>query len=672
MAAAALVGLCLWIPAELAGIRSAVVPVLHMDGAFQTFNGLLRLSDGQVPGRDFFPYLGAGPLLLLFPLYALLGSTVTSSVFASTFATLVALEVTFALLAVLVFRPRSWLFPLSAALVPVVSVYFASDVMRRLTPLNLDVVIELAEPGNSLRPLRAFAPYLLVLAVLAITSTVRSQTWRSILFGTTCGALAAVWSNDYALVSASVMLLALSFHGALTPRWRLRHFALLWGSAGIGLLATGLLVTAGNFSAYLRYNLVDVRGDQYWYFGPWTTQSRINTPGDLVAAFRAEGLLLSVAVLALVLVTAMIRRDKQSGLLAYLGCSLLLGGLAASVGGHVGGYFSPFRLWAGLTLCLLVLKLLADVFLTVEARTPRLTSGARKKLVKGVAIAASLGIAIASVSVAVQATADQRSLRQDLRANNGFVYDEQFGGYLDSAFSQHLSLNPGSREDLLEEYAGLMTAKVGPRTDLPVDSVIHALGSQRAEYAAALGQTPQTVVTSSPGIGSGEWIGWNISANWWFYRDLFRSYLPEQTSPTTILWRPSPERRGAGPAVPCHVRSDGVEIYPPVRGLYEVTVYYEGPGAGSRTFSMIRNGINQAMGADGFVALDPSATSQSLPVYADEAGDITMSLKDVGRQTDEPVTTIQACTAARVLTPSTSQADDIYAPIFAAARTPQG
>ena len=53
------------------------VPTWHMDGAFQTASGLYRLADGQVPGRDFFPYLGIAPVLLLYPVFALLGGELT-------------------------------------------------------------------------------------------------------------------------------------------------------------------------------------------------------------------------------------------------------------------------------------------------------------------------------------------------------------------------------------------------------------------------------------------------------------------------------------------------------------------------------------------------------------------------------------------------------------------
>lgn len=64
------------------------VPTFHLDGAFQTASGLFRLDAGQLPGRNFFPYLGIGPLFLLYPIFKLSGSCLTSSVFSAKFITL--------------------------------------------------------------------------------------------------------------------------------------------------------------------------------------------------------------------------------------------------------------------------------------------------------------------------------------------------------------------------------------------------------------------------------------------------------------------------------------------------------------------------------------------------------------------------------------------------------
>src|SRR3954451_22069902 len=67
VALVALLLLDLAIPLAYARQSSLVLPTMHLDGSFQTASGLFRLESGQWPGKDFFPYLGIGPVMALFP-----------------------------------------------------------------------------------------------------------------------------------------------------------------------------------------------------------------------------------------------------------------------------------------------------------------------------------------------------------------------------------------------------------------------------------------------------------------------------------------------------------------------------------------------------------------------------------------------------------------------------
>ena len=137
------------------------VPTWHMDGAFQTASGLYRLADGQWPGRDFFPYLGIAPVLVLYPVFALLGGELTDTVFAARFVALLTFEAVVGILAVLVagrrpLRALAW-GAAGAALLVVVAELVAPGLWGAWNGL----LGAAALPGNSLRPIRGFAPYLL-------------------------------------------------------------------------------------------------------------------------------------------------------------------------------------------------------------------------------------------------------------------------------------------------------------------------------------------------------------------------------------------------------------------------------------------------------------------------------------------------------------------------------
>jgi len=67
-------------------ITSLYTPTGHLDGAFQTASALFRLSNQETLAKDFFFYLGIGPLYLLYPFFKLAGANLAASVLVSFFS----------------------------------------------------------------------------------------------------------------------------------------------------------------------------------------------------------------------------------------------------------------------------------------------------------------------------------------------------------------------------------------------------------------------------------------------------------------------------------------------------------------------------------------------------------------------------------------------------------
>ena len=163
-----------------------------------------------------------------------------------------------------------------------------------------------------------------------------------------------------------------------------------------------------------------------------------------------------------------------------------------------------------------------------------------------------------------------------------------------------------------------------------------------------------------------EWVTWNLSANWWFYRTLFQGYAPEQTSPNTLVWhRDVP---ATWDAVPCRVRDSAIEVDAPSAGMYEVTLKYRGPGRNARAYTMVQNNINMVLTGEGFVALDPGATTQQVPVMVQDAGSgsTVLPLRDVSSG-DDPITTLLSCSASSVTVPEGAETMTVFSRLF---RTP--
>ncbi|RBY89828.1 hypothetical protein [Blastococcus sp. TF02A-26] len=620
------------------------VPTFHLDGAFQTVSGLLRIADGEWPGRDFFPYLGIGPVLAIYPVFALRGGDLADSVFSSHFVTLVAFQFLVGVVAALVFSRRRGLAMVWGMVVPTVLVAVTNFWPSMWWASAGDLAIA-AFPGNSLRPIRAVAPYLLA-AVALVALRERWTPRRAAVVGASAGLIVALWSNDYGLVSGGLLLAVVTFQVLRRGLGdRLRGLGALWGAALVGFLVSGFAATAGHFPTMFRYNFSDVRGDQSWYFASWEEPYRVYSLGDLVRIMDAENVLLTLVVLVAVAVYALLRRGWGSLLLTYVGGSLLAGGLAGTIGGHQGMYFWSFHLWGTVVLVMAAARALT---VAVPWLLQRRGGIGRSWVVAGRAVlaAAVVGALVVTGSLGVD---DMRDARDSLAEDPEYVFEPRLGGYLSVYFRDQVAAVDQAGPDVVEEYMGLAGALTGPNRDLPVDSVIAALGSQRAVFEEEMEErTHDLVATTVPGLS--DWVSWNVSANWWFYRSLFRSYEPVQVSPTTLHWTPVAPAEWAD--VPCTVQDGEAVLGAEEAGLYEVTLDYVGPGANARSFTMVENNINIAASARGFVPLDPGAESQRFPVAVNQPtpGGTTIAMRDISPD-DEPLTTVTGCSASAITVP---------------------
>jgi hypothetical protein len=244
-------------------------------------------------------------------------------------------------------------------------------------------------------------------------------------------------------------------------------------------------------------------------------------------------------------------------------------------------------------------------------------------------------------------------------------WSDQLGGYINSAFIPQ-TLHAAD-ERLMEEYWGLASVIEPGEEKTKVDSVIHALGDMRNIYKDRLVGTNVRVVTSSPAIGS--WFSWNLSANWWFYKELFLKFSPVENTPLTYLWTRD-LNIGTWKNTECEVAGDkkSILLTSTKKQMYNVFVEYSGPGKYSRRFSMIQNNLNTGGEGNGFVSIDPSSKSQEFPAIG-EVGSTRLYLKDISNNGNQ-VTFLKSCLASEITFPKDSKKSEILNSFFVASNTP--
>ena len=621
--------------------QSIYAPTTHMDGAFQTASGLFRLSNGQYPGKDFFPYLGVGLLFFLYPFFRIMGTNLAASVFSAWFVSAGTTTFGIGLIASLSRKSNRLLIPV------LLSTCFLCITLLLYPGLPFDMATRVT-PGNSLRPLRSFAPYLCAaLAFLLLHSKV--SPLRKFYTLPLIAAIGFLWSNDYGLPSfAAIMLFAWVFalrHHVLT----LRTAALNSAIAVLCPLAMLTLATEGYPFKLLDYSFIGVARDQYWFFAGWSPTSHIFSLQDFYTkvwhpAIKWWGLMpLPIALLAL------IGRSYKLALLLLIGMVLFLGGALADVGGHLDyGYTESFVFWCRATFAMLLFNGLIEGFFFI---TKRVALPQRlKSWIYGLSLCVAISLTgLFAVYYGNQYLTKLKAAETDQEA----YFVPELGGYLPKAWKSHIDMALAAKDKpVVEEYWGLWSSVIHNRGLLPADSIIHILGYKtRGMAAEVMDFLPETVISSTPGIAY-YWLGWNVSASWWFYKELFEFYSPSQTSPTTFVWH----RTGQQPVWPtygCNIlRNNGapmIEVDTPDVGYYEITLHYDASKLRTRTIFTVQNNLNFADYYDGYLSLDPNVKTSIFPAALLDPRDKKLKFRLVTVKDRLSKAVISDCSAKKIL-----------------------
>lgn len=626
IAATALVGVV-----AFALAKSIDLPTVHIDGAYQNASALDRLAAGQLPGRDFLPYLGLGPVFVTFAILLATGSDLAATVTAAHIANALSFAAPVGIVAFLV-APRT------ASRVPM-AVALGSLAVGLAVVWHASLPYFYAErllPGFSMRPLRAMAPYLAVAASYAALTRPWREELRFAMAGAVAG-LTAWWSNDFGPPTAAVLSVfaaGLAWRVAARPARAILSLALAAMLTGV---MVPVLATGGHLVEFLRFNLA-VSREQYWYFGLLLPSARVFTPGDLVTKF-----LPLVGPWALVLpaaaIVAILRPSLERGLLVVLGLALFGGGAVAMIGGSLLHYMGAFVFWCQLTFALGVACLVLTALARLPAVVRALPRVARAAMVAALAVTALLAMA-AIVDLAERrsaAAADPQRFRVD-----------ELGGYLPVAYRGHIGLARSLRDaTMAEEYWGLWGALTRRHSPWPVDSVIHAFGDVRERATQRMREPPDVVVTT-PYSHSPDFQPWNFSRSYWLYQPLLDRYDAVLTSPTTLTWRPGKAREwtpAACAVVPGTRPSLVVTAAGP--GYYEVTLDYAIDGS-RRAIMLVQNGINFAGWAGGYLALDPRGRRIVFPVLSTAAGAQVFGTRFLSAPDAVPGVTFAGCSARRI------------------------
>lgn len=500
-----------------------------MDGDWQNYNPVRRMLAGQRPFEDFTVYLGAGELYSVGAVLLAVGNSFGRSMFASNFLTWFYFEILILAVCTAVFRRgRS----MRAATLALCGGCFALvHAALPFTDWYTALLSYAAANGNSARMIRSAGLPLAVLAAAFGLKLLRRHPkvpdargrkrlfpleWE-ILVPLAAGALIP-WSND--MGAALYLSVSLAYGLLLVRRYGSKMCSLLRETAryiGISFLGFGgavLLISWGHPLAWLR----QTRGagsDQAWYYGSLAEGKLLHlTDMELDAAFWA------VLALAAVFAVAVLRAKKQETALSAAGCFVLCLGmtlwnvlycvLSASTAGPAGGadalaaVMIPALLLRGLSLA-------APALPRLRRAVPPLAAGA--------------AAFVLCVGLAGQITQRMAGRGEE------YVRVDSLGAWLsDQAPKLETEQQIAAGTRVWGTYAGALETMTGQFQPSGTDYIIHVLGdAQRAAYLQKFEQGDFELV-ETPSWKVSAYERWSRNANWWFYRELYRSWQPVGTT----------------------------------------------------------------------------------------------------------------------------------------------
>lgn len=517
--------------AALRGLAdSFIIDYNITNGDFQNYNPVRHLLAGQVPYADFTVYLGAGELYGVAAILLVVGNTFARSMFAAEFLTWFCFE----LLVLAVCRALLRTGRAARAMTAALSAWCLLAVQGMNLP-GMDWLRGLlgyaSSSGNSARMIRSGALPIAVLLCGVALCLWRAFPPRAEARGLKkylpLGPAVAVpfvagmlvpWSNDmgaamYIAVALGYGLFLLRHYGA-----NLRAVALRVGQyilvSVIGLGVSVTLISWGHPLSWLR----QTRGASAYQ--PWYYSSGQNDKLYYLSELQLDGSFWIMLALAVVFAVVIFRARsdetavRAAGLFALsLGMglwNLLYCLLSSARNGPDGG--------AKALLAVLVPALAAAALAWLTEHRQQV-SGVLRRILPPAA-------AVFGCAVLVLGGYQQIDARIQGRGE-GYTRVDSLGGWLgDQAGKLATEQSILAGRTVWSTYASALEAMEGQLQPSGTDYIIHVLGDgQRAAYLQQF-QAGGFDLVQTPSYKVASYERWSRNANWWFYRELYRYWVP--------------------------------------------------------------------------------------------------------------------------------------------------
>ncbi len=549
-----------------------------INGTFQNFNVVRRLLDHQIPYKDFSVYLGLGHLYFGTFFTKLCGGDFSASLMAFTFMTMLS----FSLLSIIVGKiilGKTSKTPYTLTVFLLVFLLLAqySSILPGSNVLNdlKDALTAGTYSGNSARFIRGAAlPFIILFSYGLVTLIERLAAKKNMsiklknnlqLASISIGAgMSFLWSNDYGIASFLCATIMIAFVTFSTTRKIGKTLWTTFKSLVISFMTIFVIVFIATKAhpSYWLESILASGGTQSWYYGT-EIKEKVFYLFDINVTFPS---LIIAAICIYSLYKMHINAEKKGDYVTYALLAFITMTAFATI--------NEYRLLSGGNLLEVAYSILALILIYALIKTVPKTAKNKKKLTAVRNIALGIGVCYllsTTYEVLVSFNISYRG-----------TYVEELGGYLND-FSDDIEFtrNLVGDDKVFSTYSSALETITGQYQPSGTDYIIHVLGKKnRDNYLDSFTNDDFSYVTTINENYS-EWEYWIKNANWFFYRELYSSYLPINSNDYQLIWEKNNKKSSINPKVDFEIISQGasqktikIKTDKDVNGIMDLQIKY--------------------------------------------------------------------------------------------------
>lgn len=496
------------------GLLHGSVDFYPLNGDFQTYNGVHRILNEQIPFRDFYYYLGFGPLAL----------TSLPLIFVKSFywSKVITAVGTVLLIGFFYFGVNYYAMNKNKELAAVLTAVYIYFTIKQLFGFE----VMLTATSLSIRVYRLIIVIIAAFGASKIflyfeNKNMKFQVWIKNIIYASLIALCMIWSNDFGISSGlmlSVLILAEGFRDIIQKKqsWKLASLHIV-GTYCIAILFIDIflvILTQNHVLQYFNY-AKGVAYYQFWYYIP--NAKVLNLLGIIQEINIYEFTVL--AWIIYLFVKIMRREDLEKSIFEFITASSIFL-----------SYYMYYlnNMNKGYNFILAILLTIYVINLYV------------KKIILGndFFFKNIIKIRLLVFSIILLSSAWLFTTIMIINRETG-SYVTQLGGYATKWGDEYPVIQKIiGREKLWSTYASAHEVILNQFQPSGYDYIIHVLGDQaRSNYLKKF-ETLKPKYIEIPWIdGDKYWSTWALKANWFFYRNIFKDYYLVRKNYYSVLFK---------------------------------------------------------------------------------------------------------------------------------------